>query len=220
MLQIILQGTLVLTIALSLAFSLSFWGQLGDGSYRWMFVLVAVVLESSKCLAWCLSLKAYAKGYFGILLFAGGLFLLLVTLSIVGSSLQLHQSYVTQKARYQERDSRAQALSERIAQQQRYIRYLIDNVRDDTTRGFRTRAQLLLREDLPQANAMLEALLESKQEEWTVYRLEPKSLLFAFLEQVSKHMELSLCVVIGTLLDIVLAFLFWLYGIKRLVFSY
>jgi hypothetical protein len=93
-------------------------------------------------------------------------------------------------------------------------------VRDDTARGFRARAQLLLREDLPQANAMLEALLENKQEEWKVYCFEPKSLLFAFLEQVSKHMKLSLCVVIGTLLDIVLAFLFWLYGIKRLVFSY
>jgi hypothetical protein len=117
MLQIIMQGTL----ALSLAFSMSFWGQLEDGYCRWMFVLVAVVLESSKCLAWCLSLKAYAQGYFAILLFAGGLFLLLVTLSIVGNSLQLHQSYIMQKAGYQERDSRAQCLSERIAQQQRYI---------------------------------------------------------------------------------------------------
>jgi hypothetical protein len=195
---------------LSLSFSLLFWASLGTGVLQGMLLTLALVLEASKWLAWrhCqqfLRLRRLSAGFC-----SGALFLVLLALSVLASSLQLNNSYLRQKESAVQGSQRYQNLAFQIAQQRAQIAALLESAQDDLKNGYRRRAQDVLKHDLAQAQNVLGHLIQEQSAENTEVQNVP---LHALMQAVSRlcgrNMELILCFVLGALLDVVISFLFW-----------
>jgi hypothetical protein len=205
----IIKITTLIASALSLIFSILFWSQLGNGNLQWMLALFAVVLESTKWLAWNRCRQSYTQKRWGSLLVSGGLFFLLILISISGTSLQIHQSYADQKSTRMKESTQYQILGEQIKQKQEQIQTLIENAKHDTEHGFRGRAQNVLQAHVPKAQAELDILFQAQEAHVKAQSTSLEALSTGISQAHSGNIELILCFVLGALLDTVLSFLFW-----------
>jgi hypothetical protein len=172
---------------------------------------LALVLEASKWLAWRQCQQAFQERTLAALMGSGLLFFVLLAMSIASSSLQLHNSYLTQKEGALHNSARYQNLSFQIEQQRRQIAALMESAQNDLKNGYRHRAQNILKQDIVQSqNVLGELVREQSAGNIEVQDVPLHSLMHGLSRLCGRNMELILCFVLGGLLDIVLAFLFLL----------